>query len=428
MATPSTIIQPKKELNGSIAPPGDKSISHRALILSAMTEGTSTISGLSNGNDVAGTQVIMDQLGARFKVLAPSRVEVQGAGASIHPASASLDCGNSGTTLRLLMGVVASIEGVHKFIGDGSLSRRPMDRVAVPLREMGATVTGVGPQVTLPVSVEGGILGGIDYTTPVTSAQVKSAILLAGLRGTEDVVVREAIETRPHTEEMLLFAGAALTRERINDHLVITLRPSTLAPRNWIIPSDPSQGAFFIVAGLLARTGSITTTGLYPGATRTGFLGVLERMGGRVLKRFDADGNLDVQALPAALIATEVRAEEIPSLDEVPILVVAAAAATGITRFVDVGELRLKESDRFEKSKELAEGLGARAWSEGDDLYVEGRGSASFSHLVIDAEGDHRVAMAAAIAGVVGGGADISGFETVMSSYPNFESDLARLS
>jgi 3-phosphoshikimate 1-carboxyvinyltransferase len=425
---PPKIIEPRKALNGLVSTPGDKSISHRALILSGMTEGNSTISGLSNGDDVTGTRIIMEQLGARFDARDLSRLKVHGAGSSLHPSESALDCGNSGTTLRLMMGLVASIMGVHEFAGDASLSRRPMDRAAIPLRMMGATVTGVGPQVTLPLSVEGGVLGGIDYTTPVASAQVKSAILLAGLHATENVIVREAVETRPHTEEMLLFAGADLTRERIDDHVVITLRPSSLISKDWVIPSDPSQGAFFVVAGLLAGSGSVTTTGLYSGITRTGFLGVLERMGGKLLRRVDSDGNLDVEALPSQLLATEVHAEEIPSLDEVPILAVAAAAASGVSRFIDVGELRLKESDRFEKSRELAEGLGARSWSEGNDLFIEGRGSSAFSRLMIDAGGDHRIAMASAIAGTVGEGAVISGFETVTSSYPDFLNDLASLS
>ena len=414
-------------LSGTIRAPGDKSISHRALILSALTEGTSQIVGLSQGGDVADTMRIVSELGAEVR-REDHRIVVQSNPGRLRSSSQPLDCGNSGTGMRLLMGMVASIPGEHVLIGDASLSTRPMDRIATPLRTMGATVRGSGDSEHPPITITGSHLHGIRYQPPMASAQVKSALLLAGLRAKGTTAIIETVPTRPHTEEMLAQAGAAITVEAHDDRTVIEISPSSLRPQEWVVPADPSQAAFFVVAGTLSSEGSVTCTGLYGGATRVGFLGVLERMGAVLSESRDFSGHLEVTSSPSTLQGTEIEAAEIPSLDEVPILAVAAAAAEGVTVFRDVGELRFKESDRLEATANLVRSLGAVARIEGEMLVVEGLGTARrFAPLELRAEGDHRMAMAAAIAGTVGTGATIDGFSTVGSSYPNFLRDLEAL-
>jgi 3-phosphoshikimate 1-carboxyvinyltransferase len=413
------IIAPAPSLHGTAAVPGDKSMSHRALLLSALAEGTSTISGLSGGDDVRRTGVVISQLGAGVNEH-DGVVEVDGGRDRLRPTNQILDFGNSGTGLRLTMGILASIKGTHQLIGDASLSSRPMNRVADPLGLMGAEVIGTGDQCRTPIELIGGELHSISYDVPVPSAQVKSAVLLAGLGASGTTIVHESVRTRPHTEEMIGKAGGVIEILDGPDGRTINVTGSDLSPRAWLVPGDPSQAAFFVVAGILMGAGSVEIEHLYGDETRIGFLPVLQRMGATIETEMSS-GLLRVRSTPGSLSGTTIDAREIPSLDEVPILAVAAAAAEGLTRFVDVGELRIKESDRFSRSIDLVLGLGARAWAEGEDFIVEGRGSASaFGSLVIDAGEDHRMAMAGAIAGLVGSGATIRGFSTVQSSFPGF--------
>jgi len=293
---------------------------------------------------------------------------------------------------------------------------------------MGATIQGVGETMTPPVTVTGGTLQGIDYLMPMSSAQVKSAILLAGMSAGGPTTVTERTPTRPHTEEMLLEAGITLTMSNSQAGTTISIEPGRPSPRHWVVPADPSQAAFFVVAGLLGSSGEVTCRALYPGETRTGFLGVLERMGASLERRVDSNGLLDVTTMVSSLAATTVDASEIPSLDEVPILAVAAAAAEGISVFRDVGELRIKESDRLLETIGLVEALGAEARAEGDNLIIEGLGSSRrFTSFTIDAHGDHRMAMAGAIAATVGAGGVVDGFESVATSYPAFLEHLDNL-
>ena len=422
------VISPMGSLTGTVRAPGDKSISHRALLLSALADGVSTITGLSAGHDVRGTAIIISQLGATIDSTDGGIIEIRGAGEHLGPSNSFLDCGNSGTTIRLVMGICAGIPGHHRLLGDPSLSRRPMDRVAIPLRLMGADIDGQGTRCTPPIEIEGSRLTGIDYLLPMASAQVKSAILLAGLLADGPTTVREAIPTRIHTEEMLLAAGVDIEVHTDASETQITVRPSRPRPSKWVIPADPSQAAFFVVAGLLGSQSAVDCTGLYPGPNRSGFLDVLDRMGASITRNSDADGLLNVLARSTDLEGTEIAASEIPSLDEVPILAIAAAAADGTTRFADVGELRVKESDRLMETVTLVNGLGAGARVVGDDLIIEGLGSPkAFAHVTSDAHGDHRMAMSAAIAGAVGGGASIHGFESVATSYPGFLETLRSL-
>ena len=417
---PHLSISSASHLRGEVVSPGDKSISHRALLLSALAEGPSSVVGLSLGQDVACTRNIIEDLGATTNDDG-DRLIIEGGVGHLRPSASPLNCGNSGTTMRLTMGLVAGLPGTSSLYGDASLSARPMDRVAVPLEQMGASVVGVGNRLLPPIEVTGGPLRAISYEVPVASAQVKSALLLAALFADGDTIVVESTPTRPNTEEMLKAAGVGVRWRHVGHGTEITVTPGPVQPREWTIPGDPSQAAFFIVAGLLAASSQIHATGLYGDPTRIGFLSVLERMGASMERTAATDGLLTVVASSSDLRGVEIHSSEIPSVDEVPILTVAAAAAEGTTRFIDMAELRIKESDRFAGSLALASGLGARAWAEGDDLCVQGVGSAArFSTLLIDAQGDHRMAMSAAIAGSVGSGAQISGFDSVETSYPGF--------
>jgi len=414
-------------LRGTVRVPGDKSASHRAVMLSALAAGESLIEGLSPGHDVAATSQIMEQLGARRHDEA-GRVTIEGPLDGLRPSDRALQCGNSGTTIRLVTGIVSALEGTHHLEGDPSLSRRPMDRVATPLGLMGAVVRGQGARVTPPLTVTGAAhLRGIEYEVPTPSAQVKSSLLLAGLSAQGTTTVFEALRTRTTTEDMLSAAGVVVDSVAVDVGRRVTVYPGRPRAHHWRVPGDPSQAAFFCVLGLLHAEADIEVLDVEDSPERIGFVHVLQRMGGRLDATAGASGST-LRAQSSDLTATEIHAREIPSVDEVPVLTVAAAAATGVSAFRDMSELRLKESDRFEGSLALARLLGCRAWSEGDDFFVEGLGSAgAFAPFVIDAGLDHRFVMSSAVAGTAGRGCDIDGADTVTSSYPHFFDDLASL-
>lgn len=420
-----------RPLSGSTTVPGDKSISHRTLLIAALSEGTSTIVGLSGGDDVVRTRRAIEALGATVTDEGPGgpgSVTVIGGRSRVAAPEDTIDLGNSGTGMRLLAGVVAAIPGTTRLTGDPSLCSRPMDRVASPLSLMGAVVEGVGERCLPPLTVTGGSLVGIDYTPPMASAQVKGAVLFAGLDADGETVLREPVATRSHTEEMLAEAGADINVEPWAAGRVVRLRRSVLSPRDWVVPGDPSQAAFWAVAGVIVPGSRITVEQIHFGAERIGFLHVLRRMGAAV--QFDA-GAGDVgsfEAVHSPLRGTTVEAAEIPSLDEVPILAVAAVVAEGPTRFRDVGELRVKESDRLEGTVRLVEAFGGAAHIEGEDLIVTG--GTTLTPGTVDAAGDHRMAMAAAVAAsaCTGPGTSIiSGWESVATSYPGFAETLDRL-
>jgi len=414
---------------GTIEVPGDKSISHRALLLAALAEGTSTITGLSEGEDVGRTRLAITALGA--EVFDESGVvTVRGGRSRLRPPGTPVDLGNSGTGMRLIAGVAATLEGTTVLTGDGSLRSRPMDRVATPLVAMGATITGTGERVLPPVHITGGALRGIEYTPPMASAQVKGAILLAGLDADGETVVREPVATRTHTEEMLAAAGADVAVERVGLGTVIRVRRSSVACGSYTVPGDPSQAAFWLVGAAIVPSSLVTVAGVVLSSERLGFTGVLRRMGASIEVNDAGNGTGSLTTYAATLHGTLVEASEIPSLDEVPILAVAAAAALGPTRFRDVGELRVKESDRLAGTVALVRAFGGQASEDGDDLVIEGRGG-PLSPGAIDARGDHRMAMAAAIAGAscpsVTDLTVVDGWESVATSYPGFSEDLARL-
>jgi 3-phosphoshikimate 1-carboxyvinyltransferase len=414
---------------GTVHTPGEKSISHRTVLLGALTEGPTVVHGLSDGADVGASLAAVQALGAAVERRDDGAVVIHGGRGRLHRAAGPLECGNSGTSMRLLTGLVAGLPWSTELVGDASLSARPMDRVAEPLGLMGATVHGHGDRCRPPLSVRGGALRGIDWTAKVASAQVKSAILLAGLSASGTTVVREAVTTRAHTEEMLAEAGADISVEPWGEGRIVRVRASELRPVEWTVPGDPSASAFFVVAGCVVPGSDVAVAGVYDGPARLGYVGVLERMGAAVTLAPGHPGTTTLRARAGPLRATHVRASEIPSLDEIPALAVAAAVAEGTTVFSDVGELRVKEVDRLVAVAEMVEAFGAGARIEGDTLAVTGLGGPLRGGRV-DSRGDHRMAMAAAVAGLAadpGARSLVTGFDAVETSYPGFADDLARV-
>jgi len=411
--------------------PGDKSISHRALILAALAEGTSRVTGLASGDDVARTAAALQALGAEVDLVVldgAATATVAGGRGRLHESAVPLDVGNSGTGMRLLAGVCASLPWTTILVGDESLSGRPMDRVAVPLRRMGARVEGTGDALRPPLTVRGGDLRGIEYDLPVPSAQVKGAVLLAGLGAEGDTVVRESVLTRAHTEEMLAAVGGDV--EVSDDRLTTRVRASTLEPFRLDVPGDPSQAAFWIVAACITPGSDVVVERVYVGQARAGFLDVLRRMGALVDVELADEGTADIRARYGSLHGTEVGGSEVAGLiDEIPVLAVAAAVADGPTTFADAAELRVKETDRAAALASELAAVGVPVEERPDGLAVPGgarlRGGPVRSH------GDHRIAMAMAVAGMAGsegaGAVRIEGWDAVATSYPGFEEDLRLL-
>jgi len=337
-----------------------------------------------------------------------------------------VDVGNSGTGIRLLAGACAGLPWLTVLLGDESVGRRPMDRVADPLRRMGATVDGRDGGRLPPLVVRGGNLRGIDFHLSVPSAQVKGAVLLAALTADGVTVVRERVLTRAHSEEMLAACGADL--EVSGDGLITTLRPSVLSPFELDVPGDPSQAAFWIVAACLVPGSEVTVEHVYVGRARAGFLDVLHRMGAQVEVEPTGPRTATLTARYAsALHGTTIGGDEIAGLiDEIPVLAVAAAVAEGPTEIRDAAELRVKESDRVATIAGLLAALAGAAEPRTDGLQITG--GARLQPGYVDSGGDHRIAMAAAVAALVAPGATrIAGWGAVPTSYPGFEDDLRTL-
>jgi len=417
-------------LRGRVRVPGDKSVSHRALLLGALAEGVSIVRGLSPGDDVARTADAVRALGATV-----DGHQIHGGRNRLREPDRVLEVGNSGTTLRLTAGLCAGFDWLTVLAGDASIARRPMDRIAEPLRRMGARVDGRDGGRLPPLTVRGGGLESIDYDMPVASAQVKSAILLAGLSAEGETVVREPVPTRAHTEEMLAEAGADILVEEGDEEgaedgadggadggRTIRLRPSSLHPFELDVPGDPSQAAFWVVAACIVPGSDLVVDDVYLGPARAGFLDVLAAMGADV----ERVGERSLRARHSPdLHGTKVGGDQIPGLiDEIPVLAVAAAVADGATTFAGAGELRVKESDRVATITSELCAFGVKVEPTDDGLVVHGgvlRGAEVRSH------GDHRVAMAMAVAAMAADGDSIvGGWEAVATSYPGFEDDLRR--
>ena len=415
--------------------PGDKSISQRALILAAVAEGKSRLRGLLPGADPASTAGALRALGVALPEL-PSdgqEVVVQGSGlGGLRPPAEPLDLGNSGTGTRLLLGVLAGQPFKAVLTGDGSLRSRPMGRVTSPLSDMGAKFRSVEVEDCLPLEVEGGPLNPIDYDLPVASAQVKSAILLAGVSGRVIVRLSEPGRSRDHTERMLSALGAAVDSRAEGERWRVELRdaPERLRPLDLDVPGDLSSAAFVLVLALLGGArGELTVRGVGINPTRTGALPVLARMGARLVVEPDAEQGGEpvgsITAAPTVLRATTIGAEDvIGAIDEIPILAAAAARAQGTTRITGAGELRVKETDRLRALAQNLRVIGVRVEELEDGLEVEGTDQPLAGE--VDAMGDHRIAMTFGVLGALAGNdIRVRGAHVVDVSFPGFWERLA---
>jgi 3-phosphoshikimate 1-carboxyvinyltransferase len=418
-----------RALKGRLRVPGDKSISHRAVLIAAWASGTSRLVGLSSGADVGHTLDAVAALGVEVDRTGPE-VRLKGSRRRLSEPEAAIDVGNSGTGIRLLAGLTATIDGLTVLQGDRSVSRRPMDRVAAPLRLMGAHVDGRQGGRYPPLVVRGGGLMGIDYTLPVASAQVKSAVLLAALGAEGRTRVYEPVPVRAHTEEMLAEAGAGIEVVPQGAGYVVTLQPGPLHAINLKVPADPSQAAFWVVAACIVPGSDLVLEDVYVGRQRAGFIDVLLRMGARIelLSEDPERHTADIHVKAGPLSGTSVSPAEVPSLiDEVPVLAVAAAVADGATRFDGAGELRVKESDRLATTVGMLRDLGARAEALDEAMVVTGNAGAPFNDGQVSSHGDHRIAMAAAVGTLVAKEAvRIEGWSATATSYPSFAEDLSK--
>jgi 3-phosphoshikimate 1-carboxyvinyltransferase len=426
-----TRFDPSGPLRGSLRPPPDKSISHRAALIAAMAEGTTTVGNYLDSADTRSTLTAIAAVGA----------EVEGAGAAaIGPLiaiegvglrgadAAAIDVGNAGTLLRLMPGWLAGQRsGEWTLDGDDSVRRRPVDRIADPLRRMGARLSCREERLP-PLRIEAAELSGIEYELPVASAQVKSCLLLAGLLAAGETRVIEPAPSRDHTERMLAAAGAEVSRD---GEAVLVTSVDRLEPGELAVPGDLSAAAFFIAGALLVPGSEVVLTGVGVNPTRTGLLAILGRMGAEIeVEEEEATGgepSATIRVGAGELRGTAVGGEEIPlAIDELPLVALAACFAEGETTITDAAELRRKESDRIATVCEALSALGAEVEPAEDGMRIAGGGGLRGGR--VESHGDHRIAMMAAIAGLASEeGVEVGGMEAAAISYPGFERDLAGL-
>ncbi len=428
-------------LHGRVRVPGDKSLSHRALLVAALAEGTSELRGLSDGDDVTRTAAALRAFGLEVREEAGGGVRstiVEGGRDRFKEPERPLDLGNSGTGLRLLAGVAATLPFLTVLTGDESIHRRPMGRIVEPLRAMGARVDGRRDATLAPIVVRGGALTGLRWRPVVPSAQVKGAVLLAGLGAEGATTLEEVVATRRHTEELLAVAGAPATVEPLEGGgVAVSVARASLSPFEFDVPGDPSQAAFLVVAATIVPGSDIVVEDVYVGPGRAGFLDVLARMGADVTLESRRGEVADLRIRHAPLRATTVGGAEVSDLiDEVPALALAAAFATGSTEFRDAAELRAKESDRIATTVSELRALGVAAHALEDGLVVDGGGGEPPPGLLAGAtarsHGDHRIAMTLAVGGLAAGrapgaGVEIADFDAVATSWPGLLSTLAAL-
>jgi 3-phosphoshikimate 1-carboxyvinyltransferase len=430
-------ITPGRPLKGTMTVPGDKSVTHRALILTALAEGTSTVSDYCRGEDCLNTMRAFQALGIKIDEM-PERLTVYGKGFwGLSEPNGPIDCGNSGTGIRLLAGVLAGQDFFTVLTGDESIRRRPMGRVVKPLREMGAVIAGRKGGELAPLAITGKRLHGMEYRSPVASGQVKSSLLLAGLFAEGVTRFREPRLSRDHTERMFRFFGIALTKD--GSDLVLHGRTAVgWAGRRVVIPGDFSAAAFFLVGATIIPGSDVTIRNVGLNPTRTGLIEVMKQMGAdiQVLAQREEAGEpvADLRVKSASLKGVTIGPDLIPQMiDEFPILCVAAAVAEGDTVISGAEELRVKESDRIATMSQELQAMGAQMTERPDGMVIQGLGrggengrlravSAAQSH------GDHRVAMSLAIGGLT---ADrrmtIADSGCIDTSFPNFEATLSQL-
>jgi 3-phosphoshikimate 1-carboxyvinyltransferase len=414
------------KIHGTLRVPGDKSISHRSLILSAIAKGESRVRGILQSADVHSTAGVLRALGAQIPELA-AEMSVRGVGLrGLTQPATPLDCGNSGTTTRLMAGVVGASPIVATFVGDASLSRRPMGRVARPLEAMGARIV-LPPHGGLPMTIHGGALHDITWNSEVASAQIKSAILLAGLVSGACARVIEPNKTRDHTERMLEARGAAI---HVDDDGVTIGAHSSLQSLDAAVPGDPSSAAFFAGLAAIADAGELRLAGVCVNTTRIGFVEQLRRMGATILeeeRRLEGgEWVADLVVTPGALRGGSVAERDVPSMvDELPLLACLATRATGETVITGASELRVKESDRIAATVANLRAIGATAEELPDGMRIQGPAGPLRGRVVT--HGDHRLAMAFGILGAAAGNSiEIDDPDCVTVSYPGFWRDLAQ--
>ena len=409
-----------------ITVPGDKSISHRAVIIAALSNGVCTLRGFLPSEDCMHTVNAMRALGVKIEQSGPDTLIVHGKRRVLAPPQKQIDCGNSGTTMRLLTGLLAGQTFESRLVGDAGLSRRPMDRVIAPLRQMGANILAEGPEQTPPLRIHGGSLRGIRYRLPIASAQIKGALLLAGLFAKGKTTVDEPTPTRNHTEVMLSYF---LVRTAKNgDGSLTVFGDQVPESRDFTIPGDISAAAFWLVAAAARPRGHLLVREVGLNDTRTAVLGVLLRMGAQVREAIEEVDQLEprgiVEVTGAPLKGTVIQGREVPQLiDELPILAVAGALANGKTIIRHAQELRVKETDRIAATAHNLRTMGAQVTEMNDGLEIHG--PALLHGARVPSFGDHRIAMAFAIAGLFADGETIvQDADCIRKSYPGFESVL----
>jgi len=422
-------IDPAAKLNGEITVPGDKSISHRSVMFGALAQGVTEISGFLPGEDCLSTISCFRKLGIEVEELGPGSLRVQGKGLNgLSEPDDILDVGNSGTTIRLLLGILAGQPFCSVLSGDPTIRRRPMQRVTSPLSQMGAAILGRENSNRAPLAVKGGKLTPITFTSPVSSAQVKSAVLLAGLYASGTTVVREPHASRDHTERMLRAFGAKV---EVSGCEVAVQGEPTLIAQSVHVPGDISSAAFFLVAGSIVADGEIRLKNVGLNPTRDGILEVLREMGARIRvenqRTVSGEPVGDLVITPAELKGIKLGGSLIPRLiDEVPVLAVAAAYAQGVTEIRDAAELKVKETNRIAAVAAELSKMGVAVEELPDGLRISG--GKRPSGAVIDTYHDHRMAMALAVAGLGARGTTIiKDAEVADVSFPGFFEALKRL-
>ncbi len=417
-------------LRGRVRPPGDKSLSHRALLLGAIAEGASRVENFLPAADCLATLRAVRALGVEVEQIGPTTLVVHGRGLhGLREPADALDCGGSGTTMRLLAGMLAGQPFLSILTGNAQLRRRPMGRIVEPLRRMGATVLGRERGRRPPLAIRGGTLRGLAHTLPVASAQVKSALLLAGLYAEGPTTVRQPGPARDHTERLLAAMGGDLQTEG----LAVTLRPGPLhpPPSPLTIPGDFSSAAFLVVAASLVPNSSLVVEGVGVNPTRTGLLEALREMGAEMELRdrqeVSGEPSADLHVRTGQLRGVEVQGDRVVRMiDEFPILAVAATQARGETTVRGAAELRVKETDRIAALVAELRTMGADIEPRPDGFVV--RGPTALQGSVVHSHGDHRLAMALAVAGLLATGeTTVQDAGCIADSYPGFEAALARL-
>jgi 3-phosphoshikimate 1-carboxyvinyltransferase len=413
-------------IEAEITVPGDKSISHRAAIIAALSNGPCTLHGFLSSEDCMHTVNALRALGIQIDQPEPDVLVVHGKKRLLTPPKEEIDCGNSGTTMRLLAGLLAGQTFESRLVGDASLSRRPMDRVIAPLRQMGADIVAEGPEHTPPLRIRGGSLRGIHYTSPIASAQVKSAVLLAGLFAKGKTTVDEPFTSRNHTE--LLFNYFLVRTAKDGDGGISVFGDQIPESRDFTIPGDISSAAFWLVAAASQPGGHLLVRDIGLNDTRTALLGVVVRMGAQVREAVEDVEQLEhrgiVEITGAPLKGTVIQGKEVPQLiDELPALAVAGALATGTTIIRHAQELRVKETDRIAAIAHNLRIMGAQVIEMNDGLEIHG--PAPLRGARVASFGDHRIAMAFAVAGLFAEGeTTVQDVECVRESYPGFEAAL----